>query len=223
MLSPGAAPSWSVGAPKPGTESLSSGKDAKYKDKAWADRGYGQLDDNQRRMMDEVARDGDGAGAWNELSPAQRAGFLNITSVLKGNGFGLSGLSLQEGGIQQDRLLFTPASGARLEGPLRSAIGSREARGDRGFSNDKPEEHLHPGMADWGGRQWVTQNSMQIGGGPAGVFVDIDQYGPKVDVVGTVGHIFEVVRNSGKDKDGNKKKTDPFEVAKGLDKRGDDP
>jgi hypothetical protein len=179
-------------------------------------------------MLDELGEDGDGAAVWNQLKPAERAGFLNITAVLKSNGFGLSGLSLlplggKDSGIQQDRLNFTPAAGARLQGSLTGAINERESRGDRGFTNDKPEESLHPGMADWGGRQWVTQNSMQIGGGPSGVFVDIDQYGVKVDVVGTVGHIFEVIRNKGKDKDGNKKRTDPFEVAKGLDKRGDDP
>jgi hypothetical protein len=198
------------------------GKDAKYKSKEWADRDFMQLDGEQRRMLEDYAResnpDGDGALLWAGLKPADRAGFLNITSVLKNNGFGITGLRLLPDGLQQDRLLFTSDSAGHLRNPLQSAIAEREARGDRGFTNDKPEEGLHPGMAEWGGRQWVTQNSMQIGGGPAGVFVDIDQYGVKVDVVGTFGHLFEVIRNKT-----TKKPTDPFEVAKGLDKRGDDP
>jgi hypothetical protein len=68
------------------------------------------------------------------------------------------------------------------------------------------------------GRQWVTRFSMQVGGGSTGGFVDIDEFGPKVDVVGTMGHAFEVLRNHVKHV-----KTDPFTVAKGLHKRGDDP
>lgn len=199
-----------------------TGADPIYKTQKWAtDRGFSQLDDNQRRMLDEVAPDGDGATLWSGLPATQRAGFLNVTSVIKANGFGLEGLTLQplaQGGIQQDRLLFTSDSGARLRAPLQAAIDQRDQRGDRGFLEDKPENNLHPGMADWGGRQWVTQNSMQIGGGSGGVFVDIDEFGPKVDVVGTMGHVFEVLHNKI-----THKKTDPFKVAQGLDKRGDDP
>ena len=73
-------------------------------------------------------------------------------------------------------------------------------------------------MAEWGGRQWVTRFSMQVGGGSGGGFVDIDEFGPKVDVAGTLGHGFEVLRN----KLGHVK-TDPYTVAKGLHKRGDEP
>jgi hypothetical protein len=199
-------------------------KDALYKTKEWAQRGFEQLDSSQRAMLDGVAKEGDGAALWAELPAVQRAGFLNITAALRANGFGTSGLKLlpltgKDPGIQQDRLLFTADSGGALRGTLESAIRNRDSLGDRGFSNDKPEEHLHPGMAAWGGRQWVTRNSMQIGGGPAGVFVDIDEFGVKVDVVGTLGHAFEVLRN----KAGGGKKTDPFKIGEGLHKRGDDP
>lgn len=210
------------------------GKDPKYKTKAWAqNRQYAQLDSNQRRMLDEL-NTGEGGELWEHLPVHLRAGFLNITAVIKGNGFHLDGLHLlpmdgtKNQGIQQDRLMFTPDSAGALKGPLDNAIAHMQELGDRGFMKDKPEEKLHPGMADWGGRQWVTQFSMQVGGGPAGAFVDIDEWGPKVDVVGTFGHLFEVLHNSTAKKNDDlgqqsAAKTDPFKVARGLDKRGDDP
>lgn len=196
----------------------------RYDGQAWAtSREFDQLDPQQRRMIDEL-RPGQGALLWDELDAKHRAGFLNVTAVMKANGFPLDGLSLMpadgsdKSGLQQDRLLFTAETAGRLKGPLDAAIREREARGDRGFIEDKPENNLHPGMGAWGGRQWVTRFSMQVGGGSAGGFVDIDEFGPKVDVVGTVGHGFEVLRN----KLGHHK-TDPFTVARGLHKRGDEP
>lgn len=205
------------------SERAYDGKDP-YKDKKWANRGFDQLTGDQRALVDSVAP-GHGEAVWARLSPARRAGFLNITAVMVANGFSLAGLALlpltgdpKTDGIQQDRLLFTAGSATLLRGPLDHAIANRDQLGDRGFTKDKPEDGLHPGMSEWGGRQWVTRFSMQIGGGSGGAFVDIDEYGPKVDVVGTIGHGFEVLRN----KLGHHK-TDPFDVARGLHKRGDDP
>jgi len=196
----------------------------KYDGTAWAtSREFEQLDPQQRRMIDEL-RPGQGAMLWDELDAKHRAGFLNVTAVMKSNGFPLDGLSLlavdgtDRSGIQQDRLLFTAETAGRLKPPLDAAIRECEARGDKGFLEDKPEAGLHPGTADWGGRQWVTRFSMQVGGGTGGGFVDIDEFGPKVDVVGTFGHIGEVLRNKLKHV-----KTDPYTVAKGLHKRGDEP
>lgn len=195
-----------------------------YKKKAWANRGFEQLGEEQRALLDSVDP-GEGETVWAHLPPALRAGFLNITAVMRANGFLVSGLrlipnghDLKHSGLQQDRLLFTPESASLLRAPLEGAIQDRDQRGDRGFIKDKPEERLHPGMAEWGGRQWVTRFSMQIGGGSGGAFVDIDEFGPKVDVVGTLGHGFEVLRN----KLGHHT-TDPFDVSRGLHKRGDDP
>jgi len=195
-----------------------------YKGKNWANRGFDQLSDEQRQLIDSVSP-GEGEQVWGHVPAALRAGFLNITAVMKANGFPLAGLRLQpsrqdlkHSGLQQDRLLFTPESASILRAPLEAAIQERDQRGDRGFIADKPEERLHPGMGEWGGRQWVTRFSMQIGGGSGGAFVDIDEFGPKVDVVGTLGHGFEVLRN----KLGHHT-TDPFAVARGLHKRGDEP
>ena len=195
-----------------------------YKDKAWAEkRGYDKLNSHQQDMIDSL-EPGQGEKIWDQLDAKHRAGFLNVTAVMRSNGFLVAGLKLRpltaddNSGIQQDRLLFTADTGHLLQAPLEAAIEQRETRGDKGFIEDKPENSLHPGMAGWGGRQWCTRFSMQVGGGAGGAFVDIDEFGPKVDVVGTMGHMFEVLRNKTQHV-----KTDPNTVAKGLHKRGDDP
>jgi hypothetical protein len=155
-----------------------------------------------------------GALFWGGLDINRRAGFLNITAAMKGNHFSLSGLKLLHDGVHKDRLLFTPASAAQIKGDLDNAIRNRRTLGDRGFKSDKPIEGKHPGMADWGGRQCVTKTSMQVGGGGSGAFVDIDVFNPDANVGGLFGHIFEVLIPGG---------TDPFDIARELDKRGDDP
>src|SRR5689334_19587801 len=71
------------------------GNDPKYKTKAWAqNRQYLELDSNQRRMLDEL-NDGEGGELWEHLPVNLRAGFLNITAVIKANNFTLEGLHLQ--------------------------------------------------------------------------------------------------------------------------------
>jgi hypothetical protein len=175
------------------------------------------LSPEQQRMVDEL-RPGEGPAFWSGLDPKRRQGFLNVTAALVANGFALEGLQLQQGGIHQDRLLFTPESAELLRGPLQDAITNADERGDTGFVNDKPEDELHPGMGEWGGRQAVTTMSMQVGGGKGGAFVDIDEFRPGGDLAGTMGHAFEVLRNGL-----FHRKTDPFTVAKGLKKRGLDP
>jgi hypothetical protein len=155
---------------------------------------------------------------WGELDINRRAGFLNITAAMRGNHFSIAGLGLLHEGIQQDRLLFTPESGASIRPTLENAMRNRKSLGDRGFKKDVPEESLHAGMAEWGARQCVTTCSMQVGGGSGGVFVDIDKFNPRSNVLGFFGHIYEVADNAL-----GHHKTDPFDVARSLDERGDDP
>jgi hypothetical protein len=155
-----------------------------------------------------------GAVFWGQLDIERRAGFLNITAAMKGNHFKLDGLKLLHDGIHPDRLLFAPSSAAQIKTDLENAMRNRKILGDRGFKYDKPIPGKHPGMAEWGGRQCVTKTSMQVGGGDGGVFVDIDVFNPDSNVGGLFGHIFEVLIPGG---------TDPFDIARELDKRGDDP
>ena len=46
-------------------------------------------------------------------------------------------------------------------------------------NEDKPSPLFHRGMTDFGARQDVAQNALQIGLGPKGIFIDIDPYNPK--------------------------------------------
>jgi hypothetical protein len=194
------------------------GKDPMYREVA--QRAFASLSSQQQRLIEEVDPCFTGPEIWSDLDPALRQGFLNITRVLVDNGFPLDQLKLlpitwkTNSGIQQDRLLFTKESAEALEVHVQRAIDERLARGDRGFLRDKIEEGLHQGMAKWGARQWVTINSMQVGGGDAGMFVDIDQFGPTTDVAGFIGHMFEVIRNKA-----TGKPTNPFDVARDLDRR----
>jgi hypothetical protein len=161
-----------------------------------------------------------GALLWGSLDAHRRAGFLNITAAMRGNNFDLAGLKLfslkdfKNSGIQQDRLMFRPESGRQIRADLDKAIANRKQLGQRGFKKDKPLEGEHPGMAEWGGRQQVAKASMQVGGGSGGVFVDIDVFNPKGNFFSLIGHGFEVMTPG---------KTDPFEIARDLDERGDDP
>jgi hypothetical protein len=90
--------------------------------------------------------------------------------------------------------MFAPPIG-NLEEQVKTAIKNRAQRGDKGFVSDKPLKSEHKGMNYWGARQWVTTAAIQIGGGPEGAFVDIDEFGARTDVVGFFGHTYEVLRN----------------------------
>jgi hypothetical protein len=67
-------------------------------------------------------------------------------------------------------------------------------------------------MSTWGGRQNVKKNALQVGGGQAGAFADIDYYNPGKGIGGFLGHVFLEVLPNGMT--GNK--TDPFKVGRSL-------
>jgi hypothetical protein len=163
-------------------------------------RSYEELAPRQQALLGEG-----GAERYAALSPKERAGFIVLTTRLEQLGFDTAGLQLKPQGIQQDRLLFEaePKEAVeRLQGQVRDAV----ARGQ--FVEDKPSGGLHgDGMSDYGARQWVTREAMQVGFGPDGLFVDVDRFGVKTDVVGIFGHLGEILTPG---------KTDPFKVGKAL-------
>jgi hypothetical protein len=165
-------------------------------------KAYEELSPKQQALLGEG-----GAARYAGLGSKERAAFMVLTTRMEQNGLDSSGMKLKPGpeGIQQDRLLFDaqPAEAMkRFEGSVRSAI----SRGD--FLKDKPSGSLHGGgMNDFGARQWVTREAMQVGLGPGGAFVDIDRFGPRTDLVGIFGHIGEILTPG---------KTDPFKVARSL-------
>lgn len=166
-------------------------------------RAYEELAPKQQALLGE-----DGAERYAALEPKERAAFIVLTTRMEQNKLDTTGLKLKpqsEEGIQQDRLLFEAEpkeAVARLQGQVRDAV----ARGE--FVEDKPSGGLHgSGMSDYGARQWVTRESMQLGFGPDGLFVDIDRFGVKTDLVGLFGHMGELL---------DKGKTDPFQVGKSL-------
>lgn len=165
-------------------------------------RAYEELAPKQQALLGEG-----GAERYAELAPKERAAFIVLTTRMEQNKLDTTGLQLkpQPEGIQQDRLLFEAGpkeAVERLKGQVRDAV----ARGE--FVEDKPSGGLHgSGMSDYGARQWVTRESMQVGFGPDGLFVDIDRFGVKTDVVGLFGHMGELL---------DKGKTDPFKVGKAL-------
>jgi hypothetical protein len=169
-------------------------------------KSYEELTPKQQALLGE-----DGKARWDALGPKEKAGFIVLTTRMEQNHLDSTGLKLkpQPDGIQQDRLLFEaePKEAVeRLKGQVQDAI----KRGD--FVEDTPEKGLHgDGMADYGARQWVTRESMQLGFGKDGLFVDIDRFGVKTDVVGIFGHFSEVLHNHL-----THSKTDPFSVGKAL-------
>lgn len=178
---------------------------------------FDDLDPDRRRMLGELDAAGDGRAVYDRLDPKERAAFLNITGALRANGYSTAELHLRpldgshDRGIQSDRLMFTASSSE----PLRRRLERSLARDE--FAASRPEDKLHPGMSDWGGRELSTTMSMQVGGGKNGAFVDIDEFGVQTDVVGALGHGFEVIRNSLLHR-----KTDPFKVGHALRERGVD-
>lgn len=169
-------------------------------------KAYEELTPKQQSLLGE-----DGAEKWGSLNKKERAGFMVLTTRMDQLGFDTTGLQLkpQPEGIQQDRLLFEaePKEAVeRLKGQLQAAV----KRGD--FLEDKPSKGLHgDGMSDYGARQWVTKEAMQMGFGPAGLFVDVDRFGVKTDLVGFFGHLGEVLHNHT-----THSKTDPLKVGKAL-------
>jgi hypothetical protein len=162
----------------------------------------------------------------NLLSDEQKAGFLNITAALAAIGINTSCLRLKPltvdpktRGIQQDRLLFESVGSDDLKRQLEDRFDKRMTPSHQVFIEDVPDDSEHPGMNKWGGRQWVTTCSIQIGGGLAGAFVDIDEFGVKTDLVGAIGHGFEVLRNKGFFFF-RKRATNPYKIGKGLRQRG---
>jgi hypothetical protein len=146
-----------------------------------------------------------GATVYGGLSDPRKASFLNITGDLARTGINYSGLSLQQGGIHQDRLLFAPGAViSDFQSSTRSAISSGS------FVSAKPSARDHPGMSSFGAREGVTRWSLQVGTGENGAFADVDPWGP-VDVVGGIGHGIDYTKHKlfgGQ--------TDPFAVGRAL-------
>lgn len=135
------------------------------------------------------------------------AGFLNITGALSAAGVGFADLDLRPDGIHQDRLFFVPESVPQLQ----SRIASNPP-----FSYDRPEETLHPGMAIWGARQNVLRDSLQVGTGGSGAFVDIDLWNPSFGLFGAIMHGREVIGNAFDRRRAGSGLTNPYTVGKGL-------
>jgi hypothetical protein len=163
-------------------------------------KAYSELTPKQQALLGEG-----GAARWAALGTKERAGFIVLSTRMEQLGLDTTGLKLkpQPEGIQQDRLLFEPTPALER---LKAAVQAGIDRGD--FKKDKPSGDLHgDGMSDFGARQWVTRESMQLGFGPGGAFADIDRFGVKTDLVGIFGHLGELLTPG---------KTDPFQVGKSL-------
>src|SRR5207344_1767212 len=66
-----------------------------YKDKSWSEkRGYDKLNSHQQDMIDAL-EPGQGEKIWDQLDAKHRAGFLNVTAVMRSNGFLVAGLKLR--------------------------------------------------------------------------------------------------------------------------------
>lgn len=137
-----------------------------------------------------------GREVYGKLGPEERACFLNITGKLAKAGIDLSGLQISE--FNSDRFFLEPQSLEKLQAQL-------EHHPD--FKFDKPEGKFHPGMTEWGVREDTDFNSVQVGLGPKGGFIDIDRGNPKVSVAALFTHLSEVLTPG---------KTDPFAIGKQL-------
>jgi hypothetical protein len=146
---------------------------------------------------------------YGALNSRQKASFLNITFVFERLGIDLSGQTLLGGtqGILSDRLQFEPGEAVNN---LLSVLSAQSAADI--FTSAKPSEREHPRMADWGFRQAGTRFSLQVGGGPGGVFADIDLFNPTDGLLGLGGHVLgEFVPNKIR-----RATTNPFRVGKEL-------
>lgn len=149
-------------------------------------RTYGELTDRQQRLL--------GAGgqpAWDALPSRNKAAYIVLTQQMDRLGVDYSGMQLKGGtaGIHVDRLLLEqspsdPAGQQRFQASIQAGLGARR------FESDGVDGSLHPGMDQFGVRQNVARESMQIGLGPDGAFVDIDRYNPKKNVFGHLCEVF---------------------------------
>ncbi|MFT3841601.1 MAG: LysM domain-containing protein [Myxococcaceae bacterium] len=151
---------------------------------------FANLTKTQQAMLGE-----NGAAKYEKLDPEQRACFLNITSALAKQGIDTSMLRVKD--FNSDRIFLEPQGLDQLKAQLQ--------KNPTEFPFDAPEAKFHPGMTDWGARQSTGHNSVQVGMGPAGGFIDIDRGNPKGDVVGLFTHIGEVLTPG---------KTNPFAIGK---------
>jgi RHS repeat-associated protein len=152
---------------------------------------YDKLTDVQKGLI--------GADYYNALDMMQRASFLNITGAMAKAGVSLAGLSITN--VHSDRIILSPESGPILRSRIEATfslqtitmtipkVGTRRVTVRKGpFDPDKPIGH--DGMNDWGYRQHVGRWALQIGGGPEGVFIDIDVFNPKSSLGNLAGHVF---------------------------------
>jgi hypothetical protein len=159
---------------------------------------FDQLSAAQQGLLNSVPGGG-GTGYYNGLSQAQQANFLNITGALNKASVSVSGLGLA--GVETDRLFFAEGTTAAFQASIQTGINSG------GFIKDRPIANKHPGMSDFGARQSVTTEALQVGFGPKGAFADIDRGGARTDVVGFLIHMGELATPGS---------TDPFAVGKSL-------
>ena len=161
-------------------------------------RTYAELSARQQRLLGP-----EGQQVYERLRPRNKAAFIVLTTRMDNNGVDYSGMRLKEGGrgIHVDRLLLEqdPAD----PGGLARFRRSIEAGGRR-WIHDKPRGHH--GMDEWGVRENRTRESMQIGIGREGAFVDIDRFNYRKPL-GFFGHVLELVTPG---------KTDIFKVARAL-------
>ena len=166
---------------------------------------FSQLSAAQQGLFKDIG----GASAYGGLSDAQRASFLNLTGALSSAQINFSGLTLQQSGIHQDRLLFAPGAGINS---FRASFEAGVAAGR--FINSPPAESEHPGMSEWGGRQRRAFYALQIGGGRGGAFVDIDIGNPQMGGLPALVHGVEVLYNKV-----SKSVTDPFAIGRALGRK----
>ncbi|MFV0389248.1 MAG: RHS repeat-associated core domain-containing protein [Pyrinomonadaceae bacterium] len=158
---------------------------------------FKDLTDSQKKLLVN------GVETYSALNKRNKANFLKLTSVA-------GELNLDFGEMKADpsknvdRLVLSGNSDA-----LRKSVNT--AINNKTITKDKP--HGHDGMDDWGGRQNVKRNSLQVGGDEKpenGAFIDIDYYNPK-KTRSFFGHVGEVLSNMV-----TGGKTDAFAVGRGL-------
>jgi hypothetical protein len=148
-------------------------------------RTFAELTPNQQRLLGP-----DGQRTYDSLPPRNRAAFIVLTTQMDALKVDYSGMQLKGGGpgVHVDRLILEqrpddPTGQQRFQQSIEAGIQARR------FESEKPHGDLHPGQSDFGVRQNVSRESMQIGIGPEGAFVDIDRYNPRNNVLGHLGEV----------------------------------
>jgi len=148
-------------------------------------RTYSELTPNQQRLLGA-----DGQRGYDALPPRNRAAFIVLTTQMDKLGVDYSGMQLKGGGtgVHVDRLMLEqrpddPTGQQRFQQSVEAGIQAGR------FESEKPNGGLHPGQSDFGVRQNVSRESMQIGLGPEGAFVDIDRFNPRKNVLGHLGEV----------------------------------